>query len=152
MKKLPIVIIIILLALFSLILANKIQGSVIIHEKKLVTKIIDGDTIIINGGRTIRLLGIDTDERGGLCFAKAKERLEALILNKEVYISSDREDRDIYGRLLRYIFLDNENINVLMVKEGLAIARLNGYERYSKEITKAEELAMSKKIGCKWAN
>ena len=42
-------------------------------EEKIVTKIIDGDTIIVEGGETIRLLGIDCDERGRECYTVQKK-------------------------------------------------------------------------------
>ena len=96
-----------------------------IEETKLVTKILDGDTVIIEGGYSVRLLGIDADEKGYPCYKPAKQRLEELVLNKEVYLESDKEDQDQYERYLRYLILDNENVNLRMVKEGLAIARFS---------------------------
>lgn len=123
-------------------------------EKARVTKIIDGDTIIVEGGRHIRLLGIDTDEKGYPCYIPAKKRLEELILNKEVYLERDKEDKDQYGRYLRYVFIENnntkENVNLRMVKEGLAVARFYENEKYKEEIMDAEKFAIENKIGCKW--
>ena len=66
--------------------------------KKLVTKVLDGDTVIIEGGYSVRLLGIDADERGYPCYSSAKERLEELVLNEEVYVEADKEDQDQYKR------------------------------------------------------
>jgi micrococcal nuclease len=117
---------------------------------KFVTKIIDGDTVIIEGN-SVRLLGIDSDERGYPCYSEAKERIEEIILNKEVEIESDGEDKDQYGRYLRYIFLDGKNINLQLVKEGLAVARFSPENtKYKKEILAAEKRARENKIGCKW--
>ncbi len=79
-------------------------------ENKLVTKVIDGDTVIIEGDYSVRLLGIDADEKGYPCYEAAKQRLEELVLNKEVYLESDGEDQDQYKRYLRYLILNNENI------------------------------------------
>ena len=118
---------------------------------KLVTKIIDGDTVIIEGGYSVRLLGIDADEKGYPCYSSAKERLEELVLNKEVYLESDKEDQDQYKRYLRYLILDGENINLKLVKEGLAIARFSPENtKYKEEIINAEKEARENKIGCKW--
>lgn len=117
----------------------------------LVTKIIDGDTVIVQGGATIRLLGIDTDERNYPCYEQAKSRIEELILNQEVYLESDQEDKDQYDRYLRYILLNGENINLQLVEEGLAIARFSsGNTKYQQEIKTAEETAMQGRFGCKW--
>ena len=123
-----------------------------IVEKKLVTKIIDGDTVVIEGGERVRLLGIDTDERGYTCYEPAKQRLEELVLNKEVYLESDGEDKDQYKRYLRYLILDGENINLKLVEEGLAIAYFCSQNvKYRDEIIRAEKEARENEIGCKWS-
>jgi len=122
-----------------------------VPEKVIVTKVIDGDTIVAKGGYHIRLLGIDADEKGYPCYEEAKKELENLILGKEVKLERDKEDKDQYGRYLRYVFLDDINVNLEMVRKGLAVARF--YEpnlKYQKEIQDAEREAIGKKIGCKW--
>ena len=117
---------------------------------KFVSKIIDGDTIIIEG-ESVRLLGIDTDERGQPCYSAAKNRIEELVLDKEVELVADTEDKDMYKRYLRYIFLDGENINLKLVQEGLAVARFSPENiKYKQEIIDAEKQARENKIGCKW--
>jgi endonuclease YncB( thermonuclease family) len=120
-------------------------------EVGFVSKVIDGDTVIING-ESVRLLGMDTDERGEECYNEAKERLEELVLDKEVNLESGVKDKDHYKRLLRWIFVNDENINLLLVEEGLAIARFYEDVKYKTEIINAEQEARSKKIGCKWNN
>ena len=72
---------------------------------KLATKVIDGDTFLIEGGYSVRVLGIDADERGYPCYDVAKTSLEELILNKEVRLERGPEDKDQWCRYLRYIFL-----------------------------------------------
>ncbi len=120
-------------------------------EYKTVTKVIDGDTVVVEGGDTIRLLGIDADERGYDCYIDAKERLENLVLGKEVYLESEIEDKDIYGRYLRYLILDDVNINLELVKEGFVISRFSpDNEKYREEIIAAEQDAKQNKRGCKW--
>jgi micrococcal nuclease len=126
------------------------ESGVDLREEKIVTKIIDGDTIIVQGGETIRLLGFDCDERGKSCYMGAKERIEELILGKSVILESENEDKDIYGRSLRYVFLDGENIDELMVREGYCVARFPEDSKYKKEIVEAEEFAILNKVGCKW--
>ena len=75
---------------------------------KLATKIIDGDTFLIEGGYSVRILGIDADERGYSCYDTAKNRLEEFILNQEVRLEKGTEDKDQWCRYLRYVFLDNK--------------------------------------------
>lgn len=119
---------------------------------KLATKVIDGDTFLIEGGYSVRILGIDADERGYPCYDAAKSGLEELILNKEVKLEKGIEDLDQYCRYLRYTFLDDKNISLELVKEGLAVARFSPEDvKYRAEITEAENTAKESKIGCKWS-
>lgn len=124
-------------------------------ETGFVTKVIDGDTIIVSG-ESIRLLGIDANEKGEKCYKEAKVRLEELVLNKDVKIERDVKDKDQYKRLLRYVFIEkNENdlinVNLILVEEGLAIARFYENKKYKKEILEAETKARENRIGCKWS-
>jgi micrococcal nuclease len=119
--------------------------------KKLVTKVIDGDTFLIEGGYSVRILGIDADERGYPCYDEAKRGLEELVLGKEVKLEIGKEDLDQYCRYLRYVFVNDKNVSLEMVKNGLAVARFSPEDiKYRKEITLAEKLARENKIGCKW--
>lgn len=123
-----------------------------IIETGFVSRIKDGDTVIVNG-ENVRLLGMNTDERGYPCYKEAKTRLEELILNKEIQLESDGEDKDQYQRYLRYIILDKQNINLQLVQEGLAIAMFfPENQKYKTEILEAEKNARENKIGCKWKN
>ena len=121
------------------------------QSNAIVTKVIDGDTVVVLGGEHIRLLNIDADEKNYPCYEAAKGRLEQLVLNKDVVLKKDITDLDKYGRCLRTIFLDNKNIGLELVKEGFAIARF--YEpdiSYKIEIQNAEKYAIENKVGCKW--
>jgi len=121
-------------------------------ENTIVTKVIDGDTIVVEGGWHVRLLGMDADEKGYLCYEPAKNRLEELVLGKQVKLEKDKTDVDQYGRCLRYIIFNNTNVDVQLVKEGLAIARFYAPDlKYKDEISLAEKQAEQNKIGCKWA-
>jgi len=118
---------------------------------KIVTKVIDGDTVLIEGGYSVRLLGIDTDERGKSCYETAKERLEEMVLGQEVILESGKDDLDQWCRYLRYLFLDDVNIGLEMVKEGFAVARASTEgSKYQSEIALAEKNAIDNKVGCKW--
>ena len=118
---------------------------------KLATKIIDGDTFLIEGGYSVRILGIDADERGYPCYDAAKNRLEEFILNKEVRLEKGVEDKDQWCRYLRYVFLGDQNISLELVKEGLVVARSSPEDvKYREEVALAERKAKDNKIGCKW--
>ena len=119
-------------------------------EKKIVTKIVDGDTIVVEGGQKVRLIGIDCDERGERCYNEAKNRLKELVWEKVVFLESESEKKDVYNRDLRYIFLDEKNINAAMIEEGLCVARFESKSKYMEKIKYAEKSAIEKKKGCKW--
>lgn len=138
----------------SLKTVDKITGSAACGAatQTIVTKVIDGDTVVVEGGYHVRLLGMDADEKDYPCYDPAKNRLEALVLGKQVLLEKDKTDVDQYGRCLRYIFLGNTDVDVQLVKEGLAIARF--YEpdvKYKTEISEAENQAQTSGTGCKWA-
>jgi len=96
-------------------------------EIATLVKVVDGDTIDIerSNGDTerIRLIGIDTPERGESCFAEAKQRLTDLLGDGRVRLIKDRSNRDRYGRLLRYVCSDRDVfVEGSLVREGLAVA------------------------------
>ena len=84
-----------------------------------VDRIIDGDTIEINGS-SVRLLGMNTPERNQRYYLESKEFLEKLVLNKTVRLESGKEEYDRYGRILAYLYINMENVNLKLVEEGLA--------------------------------
>ncbi len=117
----------------------------------IVTKVIDGDTVVVEGGYHVRLLGMDADEKGYPCYEQAKKRLENLVLGKQVILEKDKTDLDQYGRCLRYIFINNTNVDVQLVQEGLAVARFYPPDvKYKTEIASAEKQAQQNSVGCKW--
>ncbi len=91
-----------------------------------VTQVIDGDTISIEGGHRVRYIGIDTPETYPVLAAYGMEALEAnreLVEGKEVRLERDVSERDRYGRLLRYVYVDGIFVNAELVRQGLAEAK-----------------------------
>jgi len=88
-------------------------------ENVIIHKIIDGDTIKINE-TSIRLLGINTPEKGEMYYEEAKEFLQNLILNQTVELEYGKERYDKYNRILAYVFFNNKNINIKIVEDGFA--------------------------------
>jgi endonuclease YncB( thermonuclease family)/spermidine synthase len=128
-------------------------------ETALVTKVIDGDTIevVLRGRRErVRLLGIDapekrTKERPGEPFAKeATDFARDLTLGREVALTTDpgHEDRDGYGRLLRYVGLpDGRSLNLEMVCQGYARAYTRFRFTRQKEFRECEKEARARGRG-----
>lgn len=88
------------------------------RELFIVTEVIDGDTIKIDTGESVRLICIDTLERGQNGYQEAKDYLEGLVLDKEVKLVKDISETDKYDRLLRYVYLDGDFVNEMIVREG----------------------------------
>jgi micrococcal nuclease len=93
----------------------------------LVTQVIDGDTLILAGGKRVRLLGIDAPEMGRagrpaeFLAYKSKALLADLAQGKRVRLEYDQLRYDHYGRLLAYLFLPNQTmINAEILRQGLA--------------------------------
>lgn len=122
-------------------------------SEALVTKVIDGDTIVIEDGSHVRLIGVDADERQNKCYKEAKQYLKKLISGKKVKLKKDEEGVDQYGRCLRYVFYEGENVSVKLAKRGLAESY--PYEpnlKYRDQIIEAENYAKDHSIGCEWSD
>ena len=131
---------------FCLVLNTSVQSQKLIKGK---AKVIDGDTIHI-GNNKIRLHGIDAPEQKQTCSFEGNEWncgqdatffLSNLINKKSV--SCRVNDIDQYKRLVAVCFIDNININQIMIISGWAIA----YRYYSKDFIKEEKIAKKNKIG-----
>ena len=111
-----------------------------------VVKVIDGDTIDLEDGKTVRLSGINTPETGECYYEEAKQKLKELIFNKDVFLERDRTDIDRYDRLLRYIYLGNISINFLMVEEGYAMVfdKYKDDTKYYEQLKEVEKQAMGR--------
>jgi len=96
----------------------------------VVKRVTDGDTLILKDGRKVRLIGINTPElatkrRIAEPYAlQAKRFVEtALKSNKEIFIQYGEQAEDRYGRVLAHVALkDKQNLNTLILKQGLASA------------------------------
>ncbi len=87
--------------------------------------VIDGDTIVLEGGTTIRYVGIDTPERGEPYYEEAKEMNKALLKDKVVIFLPCFEDpTDKYGRSLAWVFVAGSDGDELDVGEELLRAGL----------------------------
>src|SRR5436309_10865554 len=96
-----------------------------------VTRVVDGDTIHVEvGGKDYRLryIGIDTPEtvdprRPVGCFgAEASERNRQLVEGRTVGLEKDVSETDSFGRLLRYVWVEDQMVNEALVEEGYALA------------------------------
>ena len=118
-----------------------------VKSRKL--KIIDGDTIHLNGEK-IRFSGIDTPEIKQTCTKnnevikcgiKARELLVEIVENKK--INCVRKGKDQYKRTLAECFVNDLSLSSYLVKNGYAFA----YRKYSKKFIVDEDFARSNNLG-----
>ena len=94
-----------------------------------VSRVVDGDTIVLADGRKVRYIGINTPEtvdprRPVQCFGtEASAFNHTLVAGKTVRLEKDISETDKYGRLLRFVYLeDGTLVNETLVREGYASA------------------------------
>jgi endonuclease YncB( thermonuclease family) len=99
------------------------------REKEfVVTKVIDGNTVMLENGDTVRYLGIDAphlkkNEGGPQFYSREAARFnKSLVLLKKVRLESDADKKDAQGRLLAYVYVKNVFINGELVRLGYARA------------------------------
>lgn len=92
-------------------------------------RVIDGDTVEVKVGEkteSVRLIGIDApeiEEETKIKAIESKKYLESLLQNQKIILEKDetQADRDVYNRLLRYIFLeDGTLVNKKMIEGDMA--------------------------------
>jgi micrococcal nuclease len=125
-------------------------------ERATVTRIKDGDTVeieMLSGtSETVRLIGINTSESGECFSEESTVALASLLSDQVITMTADVSDRDQYGRLLRYLWLDRGVfVNEIMVRGGYAQARDYPPDSlYAADIAAAQEIAQADAIGI-WA-
>ena len=94
-----------------------------------VTRVVDGDTVEVRlDGETedLRYIGVDTPESVKPdtpveCYALAASHFnERLVEGERVRLVFDEERRDVYGRLLAYVYLGDRFVNAELVRRGYA--------------------------------
>lgn len=98
-------------------------GSPCGESEAKVTRVIDGDTIELEGGVRIRYLLVDTPEVSGTaeCYGEnAKQMNTDLVLGKTVQIHYDVQCTDNFNRTLAYVTVDGQEVNTLLVQRGYA--------------------------------
>jgi endonuclease YncB( thermonuclease family) len=96
----------------------------------LVVRVVDGDTVELGNGEVVRLVGIDAPETGECGHDRATEKLVRLIEGRRATLGESDEDRDRYGRLLRYVDRGPVDAGLAMIESGLAIARYDSRDGY----------------------
>ena len=146
--------------LFLILLFLSINLNVYAREEVIFSKCVDGDTIKIELDgkiRTVRMLAVDTPEsvhptKGVEYYGKEASNFtcETFTNAKKIEIeydnNSDKEDK--YGRLLVWVFVDDNLFQDMLIKEGYAeVAYLYGDYKYTSLLQDHQAVVETKKIG-----
>lgn len=145
-------------ALIGIVLLGLMISIARTEEIGHVVAVVDGDTLKVSldgDVETVRLIGVDTPEtvhpsKPVEYFGKeASEFLKHLVLNRTVLLTKDAEtaNRDKYGRLLRYVYLDDGSlVNALIIQRGFGHAytrfpftRMEEFRSYERRAREAGE-------------
>jgi micrococcal nuclease len=94
-----------------------------------VTRVVDGDTVEVRldgEEEDVRYIGVDTPETVKpdtpvQCFGpQASSFNHRLVEGRRVRLVFGAERRDVYGRLLAYVYLDGRFVNAELIRRGLA--------------------------------
>src|SRR5215831_20670791 len=126
---------------------------------RTVTHVVDGDTIVLENGEIVRLLGIDAPEikhttKAGVEMGKeAAAFTRKLVEGKKVRLEFDPSNsttnhKDSWKRTLAYVFLaDGTFLNAELVKQGYAFIIPGFVHKYQKEFERLEREARENKRG-----
>ena len=129
-----------------------------------VVRVIDGDTVELETGETLRYIGIDTPEtkhpkKPVQCYGEEAYQVnKKLVEGKTVRIVKDISEVDKYKRLLRYVYVATQAspsgilVNDYLVRNGFAFASTFPPDvKYSEQFIEAQREAREKNLGA-WAN
>jgi endonuclease YncB( thermonuclease family) len=118
----------------------------------VVSNVVDGDTVDVEGVGRIRVIGIDTPERGACGYDSATLAMAALVLGEPVtLVPGATEDVDRYGRLLRYLDVGATDAGLELIEDGWAIARYDsrdGYGAHPREVAYVAADQAAPDLGC----
>ena len=127
------------------------------RRSRVCVRVVDGDTIVLDGGERVRLIGVDTPEsvdprRPVEWFGKeASAFTRRLVEGRRVRLEYDRTRRDVHRRTLAYVYLeDGTFVNLEIVRRGYGHAYTRFPFRYLEQFRAAERQARAERAGL-WA-
>jgi micrococcal nuclease len=130
---------------------NDTAATPLVH----VQRVVDGDTLLLDGGERVRLIGIDTPESvkpdtpPQPYGQEASEFTKQLVEGHFVRLEFDRHRKDQYGRTLAYVYVDDLLLNEEIVRQGFSRAETRFHFRsdFQKRFLAAEKEARTAKRG-----
>ncbi|OGS19314.1 MAG: hypothetical protein A2219_07595 [Elusimicrobia bacterium RIFOXYA2_FULL_50_26] len=107
--------------------AAAVQVSPAVARK--IARVIDGDTLALSNGETVRLIGVDTPElhHPELPVQRFAQEAQAFLQSMAEGAGCRLEfepgkQRDSYGRLLAYVYVDDKMLNAEILRRGYGYA------------------------------
>jgi micrococcal nuclease len=119
----------------------------------VVLRVADGDSFTCRDSRRVRLIGIDSPERGQLPFgSRAQLALRQMLpTGTAVRLEYDAAPTDQYGRVLAYVWVDSTLVNEAMVRDGWAVLyTVPPNVKYAERLGRAQNEARAGRAGL-WA-
>jgi micrococcal nuclease len=147
--RLVVLFVIVAIALGAFVLLTRdssAKGAVVAH-------VVDGDTIALVDGTRVRLVQIDTPEKGDECYGNEASDVTRRLLPPGTQIRIEQDPAldqvDRYNRKLAYVWRGDEHINLRLVEEGTAGVWFfdDSRGRYADEILEAAERARADQKG-----
>lgn len=85
-----------------------------------VERVVDGDTVILEGGQRLRVLGVNTPEKGEELYDAAARLAREMVEGREVAVRAPVQRRDSYRRLLGDVVVDGKSLREALLHAGLA--------------------------------
>lgn len=140
---------VVVMIIFLMVLYNWAK-ALDLHDVK---RVYDGDTIELDDGRKIRLVGVDAPEVESPYsdeepFGKESKRfLEKFLFGKKVYIKVGAVQYDKYGRTLAFVYMDDILVNGHIIKNGWARAYIRFNYKHKDLFLAYEKEAKARGIG-----
>lgn len=133
-----------ILGLIGLVVAGGVVTAAVIDDpagttrRTTVTRVVDGDTVEIASGQHVRLIGVDTPERGACGYDASTKAMRRMVQGRRVVLvdPGSVQDRDTYGRLLRFVDVAGRDAGLAQIRSGLATARYDsrdGFDPHPRE-------------------
>ena len=122
-----------------------------VYQAATVRQVVDGNTIVVEidgQTETVRYIGISVGVQGDAFHRSSRLANQSWVDGQVVILERDVRDRDTDGRLLRYVYVNNQMMNAILVNSGLARYFPDGSNiRYNRELLAAESAARDGKRG-----
>ncbi|MYA60753.1 MAG: thermonuclease family protein [Chloroflexi bacterium] len=117
-----------------------------------VVEVVDMRTIIVDiEGEiaTVRYIGVDPLPLNSPWYDVAQLANQQLVTNREVLLEADETDEDDFGRLLRYVYVDRNMVNGLLIRNGIALPgdSIDGLNRHFASLQAWSDAAKFEKLG-----